>query len=35
MQLKFIGGSQLAGADLSRFKAQLGRLQGLAITGGR
>ena len=35
MQLKFVGGSQLAGADLSQFKAMLGRLQGLAVTGSR
>ena len=33
--LKFVGGSQLAGAELARFKAQLAKLQGLAITGAR
>jgi murein DD-endopeptidase MepM/ murein hydrolase activator NlpD len=32
-QLKFVGGSQLSGADLTRFKAMLGRLEGLAVTG--
>jgi murein DD-endopeptidase MepM/ murein hydrolase activator NlpD len=32
-QLKFTGGAQLSGADLSRFRVLLGRLQGLAITG--
>lgn len=32
MQLKFVGGSQLAGAELSRFKALLSRLEGLSIT---
>jgi len=33
MQLKFIGGSQLAGAELTRFRSQLARLEGLKITG--
>ena len=33
IQLKFIGGSQLTRADLTRFKAQLARLQRLSITG--
>ena len=33
MALKFIGGSQLGGGDLQRFRSQLARLQGLAITG--
>ena len=33
MQLKFVGGSQLAGADLARFKALLGRLEAMAVTG--
>ena len=33
MQLKFVGGSQLAGADLGRFKALLGRLEAMAVTG--
>ena len=34
MALKFIGGSQLAGGDLARFRGALARLQGLAVTGG-
>lgn len=33
MQLKFVGGSQLSGADLLRFKALLGHLEGLKVTG--
>ncbi|MBC7504227.1 MAG: peptidoglycan DD-metalloendopeptidase family protein [Sandarakinorhabdus sp.] len=35
MQLKFVGGSQLAGADFARFKAMLGRLEALSPTGKR
>ncbi|KAB7647492.1 M23 family metallopeptidase [Polymorphobacter fuscus] len=35
MQLKFIGGTQLAGADLQRFRAQLARLESLAAVGNR
>ena len=35
MQLKFIGGSQLAGVDLARFKTLVGRLQRLSITGSK
>ncbi len=34
VQLKFIGGSQLAGAEMSAFRATLDRLRGLAVTGG-
>ena len=34
MALKFIGGTQLGGGDLQRFRSQLARLQGLAVTGG-
>ncbi|WP_439534742.1 M23 family metallopeptidase, partial [Polymorphobacter sp.] len=33
MTLKFIGGSQLAGADMNRFQAELNRLRNLAVTG--
>ena len=33
MALKFIGGSQLSGGDLQRFRSQLAKLQGLVVTG--
>ena len=33
MTLKFVGGTQLAGADLASFQSELGRLRNLAITG--
>ncbi len=34
VQLKFIGGTQLAGADMARFRAIIGGLRGLLVTGG-
>jgi len=33
MTLKFIGGSQLAGADMNRFQSELNRLRNLGLTG--